>query len=189
MKLTDGRLVDDGFHRRLEVLASLAQVDESVVGPLEFGSRLVAQLDEWLGVVYPFVAGRVPDLTDESDVRRMAATLSKFHTSLDRLGPVDLPSVAALRETDWVSGAEGFGRAQLLHGDFSATNTLLVGGRVRVIDFDDCGYGPVEFDVGNTLYMVLFDASMSSRMRPYERFRSWFVDEYRSESGRSVTDA
>jgi Ser/Thr protein kinase RdoA (MazF antagonist) len=64
-----------------------------------------------------------------------------------------------------------------------------VDGRVRVIDFDDCGYVPVEFEVGNTLYMVLFDASMSSRMQRYERFRTWFVDEYRSASGREVTDA
>lgn len=189
VKLTDGRLVDDTFHRRMEILASLAQVDESVVGPLEFESGPVAQLDEWLAVAYPFLAGRAPDLTDESDVRRMATTLSRLHGSLGRLGPVDLPAVAALRDRDWASGGGGLGRTQLLHGDFSDANTLFVDGRVRVIDFDDCGYGPVEFEVGNTLYMILFDASMSSGIQRYERFRSWFVDGYRSASGRDITGA
>lgn len=189
VKLTDGRLVDDAFHRRIEILASLAQVEDSVVGPLKLESRHVAQLDEWLAVAYPFVAGRVLDLTDESDVRRMAATLSRLHGSLGRLGPVGLPAVAVLRDMDWASSGEGFGLPQLLHGDFSDANTLFVDGRVRVLDFDDCGYGPVEFEVGNTLYMVLFDASLSSRMRHYEQFRSWFVDEYRSASGCDVTDA
>lgn len=98
VELTDGRLVDDAFHLRIETLASLAQVDDSVVGPLEFDSRPVAQFDQWLAVAYPYVAGRSPDLTNESDVRRMAATLSRLHGSLDDLGPVDLPTVAALRD-------------------------------------------------------------------------------------------
>jgi hypothetical protein len=57
-----------------------------------------------------------------------------------------------------------------------------------VFDFDDCGYGPIEFEVGNTLYMVLFDAAMSSEIERYERFRAWFVDEYRSASNQSVPD-
>jgi len=189
VKLTDGRLVDESFRRRIEVLASLAEVDDSVVGPLTSGSSPVAHLDEWLGVVYPFVAGEALDLTDESDVRRMAAALSKLHGSLGRLGLVDLPAVAALRDLDWATTDEGFGPRQLLHGDFSDANTLLVDGRVRVIDFDDCGYGPVEFEVGNTLYMILFNASMTSDMHRYERFRTWFVDEYRAVSGHATTDA
>ncbi len=188
VKLTDRRLVDDAFHRRIEMLASLAEANASVVGPLKFSTSPIVQLDEWLAVAYPFVAGRALDLTDQADVRRMAATLARLHGSLDRLGPVDLPVVAALRDVDWASSNEGFGRFQLLHGDFSDANALGVDGSVRVIDFDDCGYGPVEFEVGNTLYMVLFNASMSSRMQRYEQFRSWFVDEYRSASGREITD-
>ena len=117
VKLTDGRLVDDSFRRRIEVLASLAEVDDSVVGPLTFGSSPVAHLDEWLGVVYPFVAGEALDLTDESGVRRMAAALSNLHGSLGRLGPAHLPAVAALRDVDWATTDEGFSRTQLLHGD------------------------------------------------------------------------
>lgn len=36
--------------------------------------------------------------------------------------------------------------------------------------------------------MELFDAAMSSEVERHERFRSWFVDEYRSASGRRVAD-
>ena len=82
----------------------------------------------------------------------------------------------------------GSGPRQLLHGDYSNANVMFSAGLVRVFDFDDCGYGPVEFEVGNTLYMVLFDAAMSSKMPEYERFRNWFVAEYRSTSGHQLPD-
>jgi hypothetical protein len=36
--------------------------------------------------------------------------------------------------------------------------------------------------------MVLFDAAMSSEMERYERFRAWFVDEYRSASSQRMPD-
>lgn len=189
VKLTDGRLADESFRRRIEILASLARIDDSVVGPLIFGASPVARFDEWLVVAYPFVAGDALDLTIEPDVRRMARALSSLHGSLDRLGVVDLPVVAALRDVDPITTGDGFSSVQLLHGDFSDANTLLVDGVVRVVDFDDCGYGPVEFEIGNTLYMVLFDASMASDMQRYEQFRIWFVDEYRSVSDHAINDA
>ena len=109
--------------------------------------------------------------------------------SPDQLDRVDLPAVAALAGAEQRTHDGVLGRRQLLHGDFSHANLLFADRRARVFDFDDCGYGPVEFEVGNTLYTMLFDAAMSSEMECYERFRSWFVDEYRSASGHDVPDA
>lgn len=183
VKLTDSRLVDDAFGRRLAVTAALAKIDASVVGPVRLNAVPMARLGGWLAAVYPFIEGRAPDIRNEADVRRMASTMASLHRSLDELGPVDLPAVAALAGTRLSADAEGFGRFQLLHGDFSHTNLMFSEHQVHTVDFDDCGYGPVEFDVGNTLYMVLFDAATSSEMVHYERFREWFVDEYRSASG------
>jgi len=188
VKLSDSRLVDESFLQRIEIQSSLARIDESVVGPLTLGSSCVAHLDDWLAVAYPFVVGEAPDITSQSDVRHMAEALSRLHGSLKRLDIVDMPAVAALRGVDALEAADGFGPAQLLHGDFSDANTLMAEGGVRIFDLDDCGYGPVEFEIGNTLYMVLFDAVMNPDMHRYERFRAWFVDEYRSAGGRGVTD-
>lgn len=188
VKLTDSRLADYSFGRRLKVVAALAEIDGSVVGPVPVKSALVAPLGAWLAAVYPFVSGRTPEVSVERDVRRMASALASLHRSLDQLGAVDLPPVAALTNAELPAGADGFGRSQLLHGDFSYANTLFEGDKVRILDFDDCGYGPVEFEIGNTLYMVLFDAAMSSEMLRYERFRAWFIDEYMSASGRVVFD-
>lgn len=183
VKLTDSRLVDEAFGRRLAVNAALAKIDASVVGPIWLNAGPMARLGGWLVAVYPFIEGRAPDVRDEGDVRRMASTMAILHRSLDQLGPVDLPAVAALAGTGPSADADGFGRSQLLHGDFSHTNLMFSEHQVHVVDFDDCGYGPVEFDVGNTLYMVLFDAALSSEVVHDERFREWFVDEYRSTSG------
>jgi Ser/Thr protein kinase RdoA (MazF antagonist) len=187
VKLNDSRLVDPAFHLRVGVTSRLAEMDDSVVGPVTTKAGLIVELGGWLAVVYPFLVGETPDVSDEADVRRMATTMASLHRSLDQLEPVDLPAVAALTEARRTDFPE-LGRRQLLHGDFSPANLLVSDGQVRVFDFDDCGYGPIEFELGNTLYMVLFDAAMSSEMERYERFREWFVDEYRSASGHGVPD-
>jgi len=189
VKLTDGRLVDGSFHRRIEVVASLAETNASVVGPVPIGSHIATALGQWLVVAYPAVVGRVPDLALASDVEQMASALASLHASMAHVGSVELPPVATLRDGRASAGPDGFGQPQLLHGDFSDANTLFAGDRVWVFDFDDCGYGPVEFEVANTLYMVLFDSWMSDDTARYERFRRWFVDGYRSASGRDVPDA
>jgi Ser/Thr protein kinase RdoA (MazF antagonist) len=188
VKLTDSRLVDQGYRRRVEMTSLLAKIDDSVVGPVMTKSGVIAELGAWLAVVYPFVVGETPDVSHEADVRRMATTLARLHRSLRQLDPVDLPAVAALAGLEPPTDAVGPGQHQLLHGDFSPANLLFSDRGVRVFDFDDSGYGPIEFEVGNTLYMALFDAAMASEMERYERFRGWFVDEYRTASGHGVPD-
>lgn len=184
VKLVDGRHVDRSFQVRLEVMAALADIDDSVVAPIPIAGLLATPIGDWIAVVTPFVAGEPPDVDSQRDVRRMASTLANLHRSLGRLPAFDLPTVAALSGVDH----RGFGPPQLLHGDYSSANVIFTGHRTRVIDFDDCGYGPVEFEVGNTLYMALFDAAMSSAMDGYEQFRRWFVDEYGSVSGQMLRD-
>jgi Ser/Thr protein kinase RdoA (MazF antagonist) len=188
VKLTDSRLVDQTYRRRVEITSLLAEMDDSIVGPLTTNGGVVAELGQWLAVVHPFVAGTAPDVDDEGDVRRMATTMARLHHTLDQLGPVDLPALAALTAAEGSTDSSGFGRRQVLHGDFSSANLLFSKRHAWVFDFDDCGYGPIEFEVGNTLYMMLFDAAMSSQMERYERFRAWFLDEYRSASSQSVPD-
>ena len=185
VKLTDGRMVDHSFQQRLEVAAAAAAIDDFVVGPITTGDGLYQRLDDWLVVVYPMVSGTPPDIRVEHDVRRLASSLARLHRVLDQIGPCDVPAVAALAGS---ADSTGFGRQQLLHGDYSAANVVFSGRVASVFDFDDCGYGPVEFEIGNTLYMMLFDAAMSSTMPDYERSRDWFVSEYRSTSGHDVPD-
>jgi Ser/Thr protein kinase RdoA (MazF antagonist) len=188
VKLSDSRLVDEAYRRRVEMTALLAEIDVSVVGPLTTNVGIVVELGPWLAVVYPFALGGTPDICREADVRRMATTMASLHRSLQQFDSIDLPTVAALTVAEPPTNAAEFGRRQLLHGDFSPTNLLFSERQVRVFDFDDCGYGPIEFEVGNTLYMVLFDAAMSLEMRRYDQFRAWFVDEYRSASSQRLPD-
>lgn len=68
--LTVSRLVDQAYRRRVEMTSLLAEMDDSVVGPLTTGAGVVAELGQWLAVVYPFVAGRTPDVCEEADVRQ-----------------------------------------------------------------------------------------------------------------------
>lgn len=188
VKLVDSRLVDSAFHRRVAMTAGLAERNQTVVRPIRINDGLVADLGPWLAVVYPYIDGRTPHIGVEADVRSMAKHMAALHRSLDELDSFDLPPVAGLADTDRVADGSGFGRPQLLHGDYSRKNLLFSVAGVRVFDFDDSGYGPIEFEIANTLYMELFDASMSSAVARYRHFRSWFVDEYRLMSGCDVAD-
>jgi Ser/Thr protein kinase RdoA (MazF antagonist) len=44
------------------------------------------------------------------------------------------------------------GGAALLHGDLHHENVLFAGGEARAIDFDDCGHGPLLYDLAVTRF-------------------------------------
>ena len=188
VKLTDGRLVDiEVFRRRVRLTSELTGINADVVGPVRSTSPPVQEIGPWLAVAYPWIEAVAPEPAQHADVTRMAEALARLHRSLRQLGPFDLPPVAALRVQP-VGAAALSGRQQLLHGDFSALNVLLGEDNVAIFDFDDCGYGPVEFELGNTLFMELFDATMDDDIERYERFRGWFVDAYCAEAATSIDD-
>lgn len=188
IKLTDARLADtEEFETRIRLVRDLAAIDEHAVGPVEIGPTLISHLGRWLAVAYPHVPGPNPAPGNRAAVQRMARSLAALHHSLRRFTTTyPLPLVAALRANGPINALTG--PVQLLHGDYSPANVLFDGDRTRVIDFDDCGYGPVEFELGNTLYMVLFDATLNNDPRSYERFRQWFCDSYAAEAATVISE-
>ena len=82
------------------------------------------------------------------------------------------------------------GEVQLLHGDFNAGNLRHAGTTVRVFDFEDCGYGPPPFEIANTLYMVLFSATVEREVDMYPPFEDAFLSGYadREDVDRSAVD-
>lgn len=189
VKLTDPRLVDGHhFATRVELVARLAASDPAVVGPVLVGGALVTKLASWMAVAYPEVEGTALDVSRPEDVERMGRALATLHRSLRGRPSYELPLVAALRAGPAPPPAPDPSGLQLLHGDWSVGNLRLTDDCVRVFDFDDCGYGPVTFDVGNALYMVLFDATLDDDFGHFERFRTGFVAAYQDESGTSAGD-
>jgi Ser/Thr protein kinase RdoA (MazF antagonist) len=184
VKLTVARLMDTAHERRVELADQLARHNRHAVGPLRIGSSLVQRAGDWQLVVLPFVTGRHPDIGRRGDVAAMATALASLHRTLASL-TADLPRVAALRAGDGQDDGH-LGAEQLLHGDFSANNVFLGDDGPKVFDYDDCGYGPVEFELGNTLYMALFDATIGGDLVRYHRFRQWFVAAYERAAERRV---
>jgi Ser/Thr protein kinase RdoA (MazF antagonist) len=79
---------------------------------------------------------------------------------------------------------QGFGTAPdrygLIHADLVPENLLVNGDDVRVIDFDDAGFGWYLFDIATSLYFITGDPI-------YPVARAALIDGYRSE--RALTDA
>lgn len=185
VKLIEASDADAVLRDRVEITRQVSEINPAVVGPLTLASEPVVKVDRWNAVCYPYIEGTRPDTSDRGDVKTMAATLATLHGSLATLPNASLPPVAALDGT--VEGS--LGRGQLIHGDYAAANLIFTSSGLNVIDFDECGQGSVEFEIGNTLYMVLFDTWHSGTPDHYDRFRSWFVNAYRKAASLDVDDA
>ena len=173
VKLLDASMADRAeLDVRLVVTNGLADIDARVCRPLPTHGDLAVELTDadghnWYVVRYEFAAGRPLNPGNAQDATSMGTALSELHSSMSRLAPVSLPLVAALRTAPRDAITAGARPHQLLHGDFNAGNLRVSDGMVRIFDFDDCGYGPPEFDVANALYMVLFDAVDPRRHQTY----------------------
>lgn len=133
----------------------------------------------------PFIAGERLDENTAGDAERLGAALAHLHGAMRQLEKFEIPTVAALDSTVPDQDRTGW---QLLHGDFSTQNVIAMPETLRIFDFDDCGYGPVEYDVAKSLYMVLFDADVTKRPERYKAFRPAFLFGYESGSRRRVAD-
>ncbi len=188
------KLVDGATEGRAETLArmqvreAVASYDDRVVPIVALAGVKVNRIGNLLAVASPRIDGRYLDVTNRPDVERMGRALARLHQSL-RLVHVELPPVAALRAGHLVEGLQD--NHQLLHGDFAPSNLLLDNdGRLWIFDFDDCGTGPVEFELGNTLFMALFDtsASLHQPTEAYRQFRHWFLGAYKASAEHAVSD-
>lgn len=194
-KVLDASMVDRlELDTRLDVTASLAEIDPRVCRPLLIGGRRVTEITSTGGrhqhyvVCFELAVGTEPDPARADDAARMGAALADLHMSMGQLPATSLPVVHALRAAP-AEQVPGAGAHQLLHGDFHASNLRQADGVVRIFDLDDCGYGPPAFDVANALYMVLFDSVTHGSVETYECFRPSFVEGYVDASGSAIPEA
>jgi len=184
VKLTDSRLADAGVLKtRMNAVETLADELPDVVAPMRIGGELLQPIGEWVMTATPLITGDRPDASDSDDVQLMGSTLARLHQALARLAYYDIPNVAALASDRLGSDRPEW---QLLHGDFSDANLIATAAGLRIFDFDDCGYGPVEYDLANSLYMVLFGSDVNGHAARYDTFRPAFLDGYSLGSGQLV---
>ena len=189
IKLIDGEQADrtDAL-ARLKVRDRVAAYDDRVVPLVPLAGQKVNRIDNCYVIASPKIDGRFLDITNRPDVERMGRALARLHQSL-RLVHVELPPVAALNIESLGEGLKE--NHQLLHGDFFSSNLLLdQAGLLWIFDFDDCGYGPVEFELGNSLFMALFgtSASLNQPSDDYYQFRHWLLGAYRASAEHAVSE-
>ncbi|MGI9667754.1 MAG: phosphotransferase enzyme family protein [Acidimicrobiia bacterium] len=190
-KLTRADLVDKhALERKTALVADLARIEPSVVAPARIGGTFVHESEQWLITATSFVDGEHVDQADPSSGTVLGTALAGLHRSMCQLPTAQVPRVATLT-TDAAGRWTSTSSDQLLHGDFAASNVVVSPEGIRVFDFDDCGYGPIEFDIANSLYMVMFDTWVQERANSgYQLFREEFLASYAetAEGQVSVSD-
>ncbi len=181
VKFTDAQLADRStLASRMAMTESLAEITDSVVAPIRIDDSLMHVVGAWLLTATPFVSGRPADTAVAADASLLGRTLGELHAALGQIEAWDLPPVPAL-----VDDHGDRSHWQLVHGDFSDQNVIVTPVGPSIVDFDDCGHGPVLYDVANSLYMVLFDAEVNASPDRYDAFRSPFLDGYADATERS----
>ena len=180
VKLTESRLADRSvLVSRLEAVASLGAGYPNVVPPIRIDGVLVQPIGGWLMTATPFIEGNRLDVSSADGAKRLGGSLARLHEALGRLESFQIPPIAALAATGRATERSGW---QLLHGDFSDRNVIVESALLRIFDFDDCGYGPIEYDLANSLYMVLFDSDIENHPDRYKAFRPAFLAGYANGS-------
>jgi len=165
---------------RMQAVETLGGELPAVVTPIRVAGDLIRPIGEWLMTATPFVAGDRLYISTPHAGRLMGQTLARLHEALAAMPVFEIPPVAAL-ESDLPSTDQPSSERsgwQLLHGDFSDKNLIASPTGLRIFDFDDCGYGPIAYDLANSLYMVLFDSEVNDSRSRYETFRASFLDGY-----------
>jgi Ser/Thr protein kinase RdoA (MazF antagonist) len=187
VKLTESRFANiDVLTSRMEAVEALGAVHPGVVAPTRIDAALVQPIGAWLMTATPFIDGERLDESVAGDAELLGSALAHLHGAMRQLDRFEIPTIAALESSAADDDRTSW---QLLHGDFSTQNVISSPTMLRIFDFDDCGYGPVEYDVANSLYMVLFDADVTERQERYEAFRPAFVSGYEHGAGRRVGEA
>lgn len=165
------------LEQEFEILGQLARWQfPYVLLPMSLPSGdLVYQLDQFHGVLFPFIEGMIPEITQDS-CEKIGSALAKLH----RLGEKDLPSsirsfkdvsYSPLQIFEYITKApqcpEDFKEAchllitqeqahqfeqlpqGIIHGDLYYDNTLFKDGELHfMLDFEQAGVGPLLLDLG-----------------------------------------
>lgn len=187
IKLTQARLANiDVLTSRMEIAETLGASHPSVVAPTRIDGALVQPIGEWLMTATPFIAGERLDENTAGNAARLGSALAHLHSAMREIETSEIPTIAGLVSTAGDVDRTGW---QLLHGDFSTQNVIATPETLRVFDFDDCGYGPIQYDIANSLYMVLFDSDVTKQPELYDAFRPAFLAGYEDGSNCRVADA
>lgn len=145
IELTDSRHTDIAvLTARMEAVEVLGAVHAGVVAPIRIDGALVRPIGDCLMTAAPFIAGGRLDESVADDAGRLGSALAHLHGAMRQLDGSQIPTIAALASTAVDEDHRGW---QVLHGDFGTQNVIATLDGLRILDFDDGGFGPVEYDL------------------------------------------
>ena len=183
----------ESLDEELRLLRDLEAGTSIPVKSLTFPSGRLIEETQYRGrrfnaVIFPLVEGDSFDISSFARAFEFGALLAELHTALSELSCwYDLIVMENRTET-----------SHLLHGDFNPSNVLSSDGSIIIIDFENVCYSSYEYELANTIYMVLFDARhdpggfmdsgfIKSFLAGYTRDRSVDFETVRSEVDRRVS--
>ena len=195
----------DGEIRFLRYLARSSQMTCRVIPSLLGNDYETIQSEgPLLTCCFERALGRHPSIGDSVDMALFANGIFSLHVlsrqmteSLPRRNAtdspyfrlnVDLQTDSDLEIADWFEHLPkteaNFG---LIHGDYNTSNVLLNGTELKIFDFDDIAYHWYDYDIANSLDMVLFDLRRND-LSQFLSLRDTFLEKVAESSGYDVSN-
>lgn len=137
----------------INLLTDLQLATTLTIVPMRFPSgKLIDTVTHegmhYFATIFPFVNGSPSNIKSESSAFYFGSLLAQLHTVLAGLeNQYNLP----------VSQNKSSGKRYLIHGDFNPTNVLTTNTSSTIIDFEDACYSTYEYELANSIYMIMFD--------------------------------
>jgi Ser/Thr protein kinase RdoA (MazF antagonist) len=174
--------VTDARHRSLEdlkavhlLMGDLADLTDLVHGPVPFpsGESVIPLTHDGRphhATLSPYFSGDPIAVDTQNGAQVFGRILAELHRAMH-----DLTSVYELSALPPAGGGQ-----VLIHGDFNPSNVLVSGQRTAIIDFENACYASVPYELGNTIYMVLFDFRHDIETFITSGLKDGFIRGYRS---------
>ena len=195
----------DGELRFLRYLAKSSELTCRVI-PSSAGNdyQTIHNGGPMIACCFERAMGRHPSIDDPADVALFADGIATLHSlsrqmteSLHRKTATDssyfrlssgLQTDADHEIADWIERLPkteaNFG---LIHGDYNTSNALVNGAALKIFDFDDIAYHWYDYDIANSLYMVLFDFRDRTDLSEFLSFRDLFLEKAAGSSAYDIS--
>ncbi len=163
--------------------------------PDQYVLPITFEHDTYYAVAFNYIDGSPLDPRNTYEIQSAAAILARFHrATAGKLKSIDRPTLfhSPIYDISYATHDQYYDELKawksrlqssspfygIIHGDYNFSNLIKSIIYIYLIDFEDSCYGWYAYDIGNALYMELFDQRKEQEFDKFSDFFKQFIQSY-----------